>query len=95
MEEALALERSLPEWPLDDGPDVQSSATSSLVGGRRPRAGALPRALQRAARARNDPAGEADALWYLGFLEWRAGNWEEADRYAADCVGPLDAARPR
>ena len=30
--------------------------------------------------ARNDPAGEADVLWPLGVLEWRAGNWELADR---------------
>ena len=33
MQEALALERSLAEWPLQDGPDCSSTATSS--GGRR------------------------------------------------------------
>ena len=24
--------------------------------------------------------------WFLGFLEWRAGNWEVADRYANDSM---------
>ena len=37
-------------------------------------------------KARNDPEGEARALWLLGLLEWRAGNWEEADRYATDSM---------
>ena len=32
---------------------------------------------------RDEPQAEADALWYLSVLEWRAGNWEDADRHAA------------
>ena len=31
-------------------------------------------------------AGEASALWWLAFLEWRAGNWDEAERYAASSL---------
>ena len=34
-------------------------------------------------KARNDLGSKRGALWYLAFLEWRAGNWEQADRYAA------------
>ena len=37
-------------------------------------------------RERNNPKGEADALWSLCVLELGAGNWELADRYGADCV---------
>ena len=44
-------------------------------------------------KARNDPAREADALWHLGLLEWRAGNWELADRYMADSLDLQHAAR--
>ena len=81
MEEALALERRLPEWPLVDGPtgclchqlvwsvDLEPRGRSSRS--------------SRGAPARERPGGEAGALWYLGLLEWRAGNWDEADRYAA------------
>jgi DNA-binding CsgD family transcriptional regulator len=82
MEEALSLERSLTEWPLDDGP-------TSVFGhqlwwsGEVDRVRALFQEVRSAVTARNDPAGEAGALWFLGFVEWRAGNWEEADRYAA------------
>jgi DNA-binding CsgD family transcriptional regulator len=38
--------------------------------------------VQDIARSRNDAAAEANALWYLGFVEWRAGNWETARRHA-------------
>ena len=47
--------------------------------------GPLPGGL-RVVEARNDPAGEADALWYLSLLESRAANWDEADRYATDSL---------
>jgi DNA-binding CsgD family transcriptional regulator len=86
MEEALALERSLAEWPLDDGPAYVYGHQlwwSGEVG----RARELFREFRDAVVARNDPWGDATALWYLGLLEWRAGNWEEADRCAA---GSLD-----
>ena len=50
------------------------------------RARELFQELLRVARARNDPAGEADALHSLSLLESRAGNWEEADRHATDSI---------
>ena len=37
-------------------------------------------------KARNDPAGEAEALWYLSLLETRAANWDEGERYATDAL---------
>jgi DNA-binding CsgD family transcriptional regulator len=88
MDEALALERSLAEWPLEVG--------ATAVFGHQlwwsadvERARALFQKVRSAVRARNDPAGEADALWYLSLIEWRAGNWEEADRYAAESLDLL------
>ena len=42
--------------------------------------------LREVLNARNDAEGDARALWHLGLLEWRAGNWDEADRYAADSL---------
>ena len=33
----------------------------------------------------SDPE-EADALWLLSILEWRAGNWDVAARHAADSL---------
>ena len=85
MEEALALERALPEWPLDDGPTIVFGHQlwwSADVD----RARELFKEVRAVATARNDHARLTRALWYLGFLEWRAGNWEEAERCAADSV---------
>jgi len=85
MEEALSLERSLAEWPLADGPTWVFGwqlLWSADVDRGRP----LLHEVRRAMKARNDPAGEADALWPLGVLEWRAGNWELADHYIAESV---------
>jgi DNA-binding CsgD family transcriptional regulator len=85
MEEAFALERSLAEWPLRNGPTVvfchQLLWSAELEPARR-----LLLESHAALKTRNDPADEAFALWQLGFLEWRAGNWEEADRHTADSL---------
>jgi DNA-binding CsgD family transcriptional regulator len=32
----------------------------------------------------NNADGASTVAWWLSFLEWRAGNWELADQYAAD-----------
>jgi DNA-binding CsgD family transcriptional regulator len=40
--------------------------------------------MQRAASARNDP--DVDARWFLSYIEWRAGNWAEAARYASEVL---------
>jgi DNA-binding CsgD family transcriptional regulator len=85
MEEALSLERSLAEWPLDEGPTAvfgHQLFWAADVDRARP----LFHVVSSAMKARNDPAEEAAALWYLGLIEWRAGNWELADRYIADSL---------
>ena len=83
MQEALALERSLAEWPLQDGPTViygHQLWWSADVDGAR----ALFQELLSAGTS--EPDREAGAYWFLGFLEWRAGNWEVADQYANDSI---------
>ena len=83
LEEALSLERPLPEWPLDDGPTWVLGHQlwwSGDVG----RARVLFEELLGAVTARNDPTGLADTLWYTSLVEWRAGNWEASDRYAGE-----------
>jgi DNA-binding CsgD family transcriptional regulator len=79
MNEAMTLERSLADWPLEQGPTQQHGVqlfwSADIDGGRR-----VFEELADRARAQNDPAANGDALWYLGFLAWRAGNWETAEQ---------------
>lgn len=82
MEEALALERSLPDWPLEEGPAFVY-CHQLVWAGEVDRARDVARELEVALAARDDLPGRADALWYLALVEWRAGNWAEADRFAA------------
>ncbi len=85
MEEALSIERSLDGWPLVDGPTFRFGEQlfwSAQV----ERARVLFQEARSAGQARNDPVVESDALWGLGFVEWRAGDWEKADRYTADSI---------
>jgi DNA-binding CsgD family transcriptional regulator len=86
MDEALALERSLPagRWPFFGRPTLV--LTYQLVW-----ADELNRARRlieewRAALKRRDEPDEAGALWQLSVLEWRAGNWELSARHAADSL---------
>jgi hypothetical protein len=85
MDEALALERSLPDWPLRGGPAEchcqQLIWAVDLAAGR-----SLLLQVYDARRTANDTGNEAWALWNLGLLEWRAGNWDEADRYATAAI---------
>ena len=85
MEEALALERSLGEWPLDEGP-AEVRVYQLVWSADTDRARELVLELRHTVKAQDDPALQAGALWWLGLLEWRAGNWEAAERYAADAV---------
>jgi tetratricopeptide (TPR) repeat protein len=82
MEEALALERSLPEWPLEGGP-ARTFAGHLWWSGDVDRARTLFHEVLDTATARNDFAAQADTLRYMTFNEWRAGNWEESDRHGA------------
>ena len=82
MEEAVSLERSFAEWPLAWGPTVifgHMLFWSADI----ENATELWTELESVAKARNDHAAEAQALWHCAFLAWRAGNWEDADRHIA------------
>ena len=84
MEEALALERSLPPWPLT------RVATTALAfqlvwSGELERARGLLEESREALNAQDD-INEGAALWLLSLLEWRAGNWDVAARHAADSL---------
>ncbi len=85
MEEALSLERSLAEWPLDDGPTAifgwQLCFSADVD-----RARELFQEVLGVVRARNDPAREAEALWFLSLVECRAGNWDESAAYTTESL---------
>jgi DNA-binding CsgD family transcriptional regulator len=85
MGEAVALERTLPTWPLVGGPadwySHQLVWSAELDAGR-----TLLLELLDAYKTRDDPGSEAWALWELGLLEWRAGRWDDADRCATACL---------
>jgi DNA-binding CsgD family transcriptional regulator len=84
MDEALALERSLPQWPLT-GAATWSFAFQLVWSGELERARVLLEELREALNARDD-LEEAQALWLLSILEWRAGNWDRAAGHAADSL---------
>lgn len=84
MTEALALERSLPEWPLADAA-TRVVAHQLVMSCEAERGRRHLEAWREALHARDDPA-EAEALWYLSLLEWRAGRWELGARYAAESL---------
>ena len=84
MEEAMALERSLPHAP-------QTSEATSVFAFQLVISGELEPARrlleeQRAALHARDDLEEVGALWLLSLLEWRAGNWELGARHAADLL---------
>ena len=82
MTAAIALERSLPDWPLPAGPTVVHGHQLCWAGDV-DRARTVFAECLRLGVARDDPHAVADAHWYLGVVEWRAGNWEASDRHAA------------
>jgi DNA-binding CsgD family transcriptional regulator len=84
MEQALALERSLPEWPLVDAA-TWIFAHQLVWSGELELARRLLDEWLEAVKTRDDPE-QASPLWYLSILEWRAGNWELAARYASDSL---------
>jgi DNA-binding CsgD family transcriptional regulator len=84
MDEALALEPSLPEWPLH-GAATSVLAFQLVWSGELERARQLLEHQRDALNARDDPEEEW-TLWLLSILEWRAGNWELGARHAADSL---------
>jgi DNA-binding CsgD family transcriptional regulator len=85
MEKAVALERRLTEWPIAAGP-TESFCHQLVWKAELDPARPLLLEILDARRARSEPHGEAQALWGLGFLEWRAGNWEQGHRYATEAL---------
>jgi DNA-binding CsgD family transcriptional regulator len=84
MDEALALERSLPEWPLVVEATL-AHAFQLLWSGELDRARVILEESREALNARGD-LREADALWLLSLIEWRAGNWDRAAGRAAETL---------
>ncbi len=84
MEEALRLERSLPQGRLT-GAASFTLANQLIWAGELERARPLLEHQRDALNVRGDP-GEAGVLWLLSVLEWRAGNWELGSRHAADSL---------
>jgi DNA-binding CsgD family transcriptional regulator len=84
MEEALALERSLGGWPLTDATWTVGHQLG-WSGEDLERAREHLHAYRDAMRAR-DSIEEGHSLHWLSLLEWRAGNWELAARYAGDLL---------
>jgi DNA-binding CsgD family transcriptional regulator len=85
MEEALSLERSLAEWPLEDGP-TWVYGWQLLWSADVDRARDLLHEVLGVVKSRNAAEEEAEALWYLSLVESRAANWELAERYSADSL---------
>jgi DNA-binding CsgD family transcriptional regulator len=84
MEEALALERSLSQWPRI-APATWASGLQLVWSGELERARGPLEEWREALRVEENP-DEESALWLLSLLEWRAGNWELAARHAADLL---------
>ena len=74
MDAALALERSLPDWPLVVEATL-AHAFQLLWSGELDQARVILEELRDTLNARDD-LREADALWLLSLVEWRAGNWD-------------------
>ena len=83
MEEAMALERSLPAWPLDRGPTDLFSRQLVLAADLS-EARELLHELHDAHTGRDNADGASTVTWWLSLLEWRAGDWDAAERYAAE-----------
>ena len=84
MKEALALERSLPQWPLTGAATWVHGFQLVWSGELEPARELLEESSE--IRSAREDFEESQTLWLLSILEWRAGNWELAARYAADSL---------
>ena len=82
---ALALERTLPNWPLDGGPADNIALELMWMVELGPARTILLELLD-VRRDRGDAPGEAVTLWTLAMVEWRAGNWDKAEQYLGESV---------
>jgi DNA-binding CsgD family transcriptional regulator len=83
MGQSMRLERSLPGWPLDRGPTDLFSRHLTLAADLGAARDVLHE-LHDVHTARDNADGASTAMWWLSLVEWRAGNWDVAERYAAD-----------
>jgi DNA-binding CsgD family transcriptional regulator len=83
MEEALALEQLL-QWPRI-APATWVHALQLVWSGELVRGRRVLEEWRQALNAQDDPR-EEKALWLLGLLEWRAGNWDLGARHADDSL---------
>jgi DNA-binding CsgD family transcriptional regulator len=83
MDRAMTLERSLDSWPLDRGPTDLFSRQLVLAADLEA-ARDLLHELHDAHVTRDNADGASTSSWWLSLLEWRTGNWDAAERYAAD-----------
>ena len=88
MEQALALERTLPGGPLLDGPSgllcLELVWSLELDTARE-----LLLQLDEGLAAHDEPKNEASVLWKWALLEWRGGHWAKADQCAIRCLDLL------
>jgi DNA-binding CsgD family transcriptional regulator len=84
-EEALRLERTLPDWPRDFGAADNIAMELMWIVELEP-ARALLLELRDAHRRRDETPQEAYVLWILAMVEWRAGNWDAAEGYLRERV---------
>ena len=88
MAEALALERAKEDWtPAEPSLTV---AHQLFWSGELDAARAHVAQLLDRLAGRQEPVLETSAIGYLGYVEWRAGNWETADLLAAQHMELLD-----
>ena len=85
MAEAVRLERSLDSWPLDSGP-IDLLCRQFVWAFELDAARPLLNELSVAHRTRDDVDGQATATWWRALLEWRAGNWQVAERHADNAL---------
>ena len=82
-EEALRLERTLPDWPRDFGAADNIAMELMWIVDLDP-ARKLLLELRDAHRRRDETRQEAYVLWILAMVEWRGGNWNEAEAYLGE-----------
>jgi DNA-binding CsgD family transcriptional regulator len=83
-DEALALERKLSLWPRP-APATGVVALELVWSCELARARPILVEWHAALSALGDP-GEEWALWVMAMLEWRAGNWDQGARHAAESL---------
>jgi DNA-binding CsgD family transcriptional regulator len=91
FEQAVALECTLPEWPIPLGP-TEYLASQLVWTGELAAARTITLELRELRRTLADAGGEAWELRTLSLVEWRVGNWPAAERLAAESAALMEQA---